>query len=355
MSIYLSSRLRTLTPYVPGEQPVIPGLIKLNTNENPFAPSEKALEEARRSARPFNLYSDPDSGELNRSIASLLGLKENNIISTNGSDEILNFCFMAFCDDDHPAIFPDITYGFYKVFAQINGVPYKKIPLKDDWSIDPDDYIGSGGTVFIANPNAPTGRVLELEDIKRIIEGNKGNMVIIDEAYIDFGGESAVSLIDTYDNLIVTRTFSKSRSMAGARLGFGAANENIINDLDTVRFSTNPYNVNSFTQALGIAVLNDEEYTRSNISKIIETRDRTVKELRKLGFTAPDSYTNFIFAGHPLIDGAVIYEKLREKGILVRHFGTERIKNFNRISVGTDDQMDILLNELAKILAEEKR
>ena len=261
---------------------------------------------------------------------------------------------MAFCDDDHPAIFPDITYGFYKVFAQINGVPYKEIPLKDDWSIDPSDYIGSGGTVFIANPNAPTGRVLELEDIKRIIEGNKGNMVIIDEAYIDFGGESAVSLIDTYDNLIVTRTFSKSRSMAGARLGFGAANENIINDLDTVRFSTNPYNVNSFTQALGIAVLNDEEYTRSNISKIIETRDRTVKELRKLGFTAPDSYTNFIFAGHPLIDGAVLYEKLREKGILVRHFGTERIKDFNRISVGTDDQMDILLNELTKILAEEK-
>jgi len=255
MSRFFSQKYDALTPYTPGEQPKEKKYIKLNTNESPFPPSPKAIEAASKAAGALQLYSDPTAAKLHEMIAALYGVKSQNVLATNGSDEILNFAFMAFCDGNHPAVFPNITYGFYSVFAELNGVPYEEIPLKADFTIDPKDYIGIGKTIFIANPNAPTGIALSLDTIEEIVKSNPDSVVVIDEAYVDFGGETAAPLTKQYKNLLVTGTFSKSRSMAGARLGFGIACEELINDLNTIKYSTNPYNVNSMTMAAGIATL----------------------------------------------------------------------------------------------------
>ncbi len=350
MSRFFSEKYKNLIPYAPGEQPKDMKYIKLNTNESPFPPSPKAQEYAKKAAESLQLYPDPECRFLTQSIADSLGVKYENVLVTNGSDEILNFAFMAFCDRDNPCVFPDITYGFYTVFAEINNIPYMEIPLKDDFTIDIENYIGIGKNIFIANPNAPTGIALKRSEIEKIIASNPDNIVVIDEAYVDFGGESCVPLIHKYDNLIVTQTFSKSRSMAGARLGFGAASEALIQDMNTIKYSTNPYNINRMTMAAGIGVMEDEEYTRNNCQAIMENREYTLNELTKLGFATLPSSTNFVFTKHNKASGEEIYTKLREKGILVRHFTKEKIADYNRITIGSKDEMTTLIKTLEEVL-----
>ncbi len=350
MSKFLSAKFKDLTPYVPGEQPKERKFIKLNTNESPFLPSKKAIKFAKKETKKLYLYSDPDLVDLTAIMAKTLNVKSENVIMTNGSDEVLNFIFMAYCDKDTPALFPDISYGFYKVFAEINGVEGIEIPLKDDFTISVDDYIGKKGTVFIANPNAPTGIFLPLSEIERLLQSDKERIVVIDEAYVDFGGESAVSLLDKYDNLIVTQTFSKSRSMAGARLGFGIANKELIKDLMSIKYSTNPYNVNRMTAVAGIGALLDKEYFEKNCKEIILNREWTKTQLEDLGFTVLNSSANFIFAKNEKISGKEYYLKLKESGVLVRHFDKERIKEYNRITIGSINEMQQFIKITKQIL-----
>lgn len=352
MSRFLSSKHASLVPYTPGEQPRGMTLTKLNTNESPFPPSPKAQELSKKAAEDLYLYSDPECRDLKAVASEYFGISENQIIFTNGSDDVLNFAFCAFCDESHPAVFPDITYGFYSVFADYNHVPFETIPLKQDFTIDINDYIGINKNIFIANPNAPTGIALPLCDIEKIVKSNPNNVVVIDEAYVDFGAESAVKLIEKYNNLIVTQTFSKSRSMAGARLGFAVGNADLIADLNTIKYSTNPYNVNRMTMAAGIGALKDNDYFVNNCKAIIENRAWTVNELSKLGFKILDSKANFVFAKSDKIDGKSLYLKLREKGILVRHFDTERLTQFNRITIGSKTQMQTLISAITSILEE---
>ncbi len=354
MSRFFSDKYASLVPYVPGEQPRDMKYVKLNTNESPFPPSAKAISATADAAKTLQLYSDPECTLLVEKLSKLYNVEKDEILFTNGSDEILNFAFMAFCDKEHPAAFADITYGFYPVFAEINNIPYEEIPLNDDFTLNVNDYIGINKTVFIANPNAPTGIALSLEDIERIVKSNPDNIVVIDEAYVDFGAESAVGLVHKYDNLLIAQTFSKSRSMAGARLGFGIAQKELIQDLNTIKYSTNPYNINSMTMAAGIGVLNDEEYTRANCKVIIENREYTSNELKKLGFTLTDSKTNFLFAKSDKIGGEALYKKLKERGILVRHFSKTKIHDHNRITVGTKEQMSMLIDAVKNILEEEE-
>ena len=354
MSRFFSNKFDALTPYTPGEQPKISNLVKLNTNESPFPPSSKAIKMAAEAAKRLELYSDPTCSELTAKMAEMLGVKPEQVLMTNGSDEILNFAFMAYGDKDNPIVFPDITYGFYPVFAQLSSIPYEEIPLDKDFRIRVSDYIGINKTIVIANPNAPTGIALSLDEIEKIAKSNPDNVVVIDEAYVDFGNESAICLVDKYDNLLVTGTFSKSRSMAGARLGFGVASKDIIRDLNTIKYSTNPYNINSMTMAAGIGALEDEEYTKENCRIICENREYTATRLKEMGFVMTPSTANFIFAKHPLVSGLDIYTKLRENGIVVRHFTGERICEYNRITVGTRGQMDKFLAVLEKILEDRK-
>ena len=353
MSRFFSEKYSRLVPYTPGEQPKEKKFIKLNTNESPFPPSPRALFYAAEASRKLNLYSDPECRKLTDCLLDYYCLGDGELLLTNGSDEILNFAFMAFCDKDHPAAFADITYGFYKVFAELHGIPYEAIPLRDDFTIDPEDYIGINKTIFIANPNAPTGIALPLSDIERIVASNPNNVVVIDEAYVDFGGDSALPLTKKYDNLLVTRTFSKSRSMAGARLGFGAGNSALIGDMNTIKYSTNPYNVNSMTLAAGLGTMEDDDYTLANCKTIIENREYTVAELKKLGFKLTDSKANFVFAEHREIDGATLYAELRARGILVRYFNAPRISNRLRITIGSKEQMEALVSALCDIVKED--
>ena len=350
MSKFLSKKYDSLAPYTPGEQPKERVYIKLNTNESPFPPSKKAVELAAREAERLMLYSDPECRDLVSKMAETLDVDTRSVIMTNGSDEVLNFAFMAYCDENTPAVYADITYGFYKVFAAINNLPSKVIPLEEDFSIDIDKYIEADGTVFIANPNAPTGILLPLSEIERLVRSKPERIVVIDEAYIDFGGESAVSLTKKYNNLLVTGTFSKSRSMAGARLGFGIACPEIIEDLTRIRYSTNPYNVNRMTMAAGIGALTDEKYFLDNCKRIIENREWTEKALSSLGFTFTDSKANFIFAKSDKIDGKELYLRLKENGVLVRHFDAPRISDYNRITIGNAEEMQILVDKIKEIL-----
>lgn len=354
MSRFFSDKYAALTPYTPGEQPKAMQYVKLNTNESPFPPSPAALQLLNEEAKMMQLYSDPQCTELVKTAAEYFGVSEREILFTNGSDEILNFAFMAFCDAEHPIVFPDITYGFYPVFAQLNNIPYETIPLMEDFSIRVEDYIGIGKNICIANPNAPTGMTISLSDIERILESNPNNVVIIDEAYVDFGGESAVKLIYKYDNLLVTQTFSKSRSMAGARLGFGIGCESLIADLNTIKYSTNPYNINRMTMAAGVGALMDDQYFKSNCAVIAKNRAWTTDALRELGFAVLDSKANFVFAKSPAVSGLEMYQQLKAKGILVRHFETERLKDYNRITIGSMDQMKTLIAAIGEILEENK-
>lgn len=350
MSRFFSAKYAALTPYTPGEQPQDMQYVKLNTNESPFPPSEKATAYALAHTRRLNLYPDPDMRELTHAVAETCQVGDDCVLLTNGSDEVLNFAFMAFCDGTHPAAFPDISYGFYPVFAQLNGIPYEEIPLSEDFTIRVEDYQGLGKTIFLANPNAPTGIALTREQVEAIVAANPDNVVVIDEAYVDFGAESAVGLTRRYPNLLVTQTFSKSRSMAGARLGFGIACPDLIRDLNTVKYSTNPYNINNMTAAQGLGTLLDPAYTRANIATIQANRAYTVRELAARGFTILPSCANFIFARTDRIPGGELYRRLKEQGVLVRHFTKESIADYNRITIGTREQMDALLRAVDTIL-----
>lgn len=352
MSKFFTSKLKNLTPYTPGEQPKDMQYIKLNTNESPFAPSISVSEAVLNESKKLQLYSDPECTNVRRELARVYGVDTNQVIVTNGSDEVLNFAFMAFADEKNPLVFPNITYGFYPVFAELNRIPYTEIPLKSDFTIDINDYIRVNKTVVIANPNAPTGIALTLQEIEKIVSSNHNNVVIIDEAYVDFGAESAVSLVDKYDNLLVVQTFSKSRSMAGARLGFAIGNKSLIADLNTIRYSTNPYNVNRMTDAAGAAALIDNDYYMNNCKTIIDNREWTVSKLQKLGFEVLPSKANFVFAKSDKIDGEKLYLELKNRGILVRHFTKPAICQYNRITIGTLEQMQKLIETITLILEE---
>lgn len=352
MSRFLSEKYATLTPYVPGEQPRDTQYVKLNTNESPFPPSPRVVAAAEREAERLNLYSDPECTELKIAAAKLYGVEPKNVLPVNGSDEILYFAFLAFGDKANPFAFADISYGFYPVYARFCDVPSREIPLKNDFSLDYREYLGIREHVLIANPNAPTGSCLPLWQIEEIVKSNPDRLVIIDEAYVDFGGESCVPLTKKYDNLLAIQTFSKSRSLAGARLGFGIGNEQLIRDLNTVKYSINPYNVNRMTQAAAVAAIEDDAYYQENARTIMATRAETTQELRSLGFTVLPSSANFVFAGSGSISGEELYRKLKARGVLVRHFTKERIKDFCRITIGTREQMQILLTNIQAILTE---
>ncbi len=350
MSRFFSERYRSVVPYVPGEQPRDMRYIKLNTNESPFPLSPLGQEMVAEAAKNLQLYSDPQCTELNQKASQMFGISTDEVLFGNGSDEMLYFAFMAFCDDKQPVAFPDITYGFYQVYAQFIGAPAQIIPLQEDFSIRVEDYIGLNKTIFIANPNAPTGLALPLSDIEAIVKGNPDNVVVIDEAYVDFGGESAIPLIHKYSNLLVIQTLSKSRSMAGGRLGFAVGCKALIDDLKTIKFSTNPFNVNRMSMAAGMGALTDAAYFLENCRKIVDNRSWTTAQLRGLGFAVADSTTNFVLARHPKIGGKELYQKLRENGILVRHFDTPRLREYNRITIGSAEQMQVLIATVAKIL-----
>lgn len=358
MSKFLSPRLASLTAYTAGEQPVNttgagntgkPGRIKLNTNESPYPPSPGVLSAigAQELSR-LNLYPSPDGTELIQKLAGLYGLTSDNIILGNGSDELLAFAFLAFFESG--VVFPDITYGFYPIYADLYVTPYEQIPLTDDFCINTADYIGNGKNIVLANPNAPTGIALPLCDIEAIAESNPNHIILIDEAYVDFGTESAVPLINKNENLLVIHTFSKARSMAGLRLAYAMASAPVISDMNKMKYSFNPYNVDRLAQVIGIAALGDNDYYKEKQREIVETREYSAARLRELGFEMTDSSANFLFAKSNCIGGAELYLKLKEKDILVRHWDAPRIKDYVRITVGTRAQMDELFQAITEIL-----
>ena len=353
MSRFFSTKYKDLEAYVPGEQPRDRKYIKLNTNESPYPPAPLVSQRVEEESHLLHLYSDPECRTLTEAVAARYGLEYENILMTNGSDEVLNFAFMAFCDASHPAAFPDITYGFYPVFARLNSVPFREIPLKEDWSVDLEAFRPEE-TVFLANPNAPTGRYLPPEQIEALLASHRDRVVVVDEAYIDFGGESCLGLLAEYDNLLITRTFSKSRSLAGARLGFCMGNRALIRDLNTIKYSTNPYNVNRMTMAAGLAALEEDSYYMENCCRIVRTREKTATRLKELGFCLTESQTNFLFTSFPGLRGEEYSGKLRKRGVLVRHFGLPRIREFVRVTVGTPEQMERFLSATEEILRETK-
>lgn len=349
MSKFLNKKYQTLEAYTPGEQPTDMKYIKLNTNEFPYKPSPNVIKNINDDeCKKLNLYPDPESKALKEAIAKRYNVDIRNVFVSNGSDETLSFFFMGFCEGG--VVFPDITYGFYEVYASLYGLDYTKIPLKDDFSINVDDYISTGKNVIIANPNAPTGIALSRSEIEKIVSSNRGNLVAIDEAYVDFGAMSAVNLTKKYDNLVVISTFSKSRALAGGRVGFMIANEKIVEDFEKIKYSTNPYNINRLSQIAGISAIEDDKYYMDLCKEVANTREFTKEELKKLGFEMTDSLANFIFASHPDYDGEKLYLDLKKEGILVRHFNSEKIKNHLRITIGTKEDMLILIDKIKKLL-----
>ena len=353
MSRFLSPTLRAVTPYTPGEQPQDQQYIKLNTNESPYPPSPAVIAAVNQTeVEKLRLYSDPACADLLRSAATHFGLQPDQIMPGNGSDENLFFALRAFCDESHPLAYADITYGCYGVWCGLMHIPSHVIPLKEDFTLDPEDYCGLNQTIVIANPNAPTGLVLPRSAIERILQTNPDNVVIVDEAYVDFGGESCVPLIEKYENLLVVQTFSKSRQLAGARLGLAMGDAKLIADLNRVKFSLNPYNINRLTLKAGQAALEDTAYFDQTRTAIMNTRSWTKRQLEERGFTVLDSRSNFLFASTERKDGGLLYEKLKENGILVRHFAAPRIANWLRITIGTPEQMQVLADTLDKIMEE---
>lgn len=350
MSRFFSRRYDALEPYTPGEQPKDQQYIKLNTNESPFPPSPAVGAAVRREAPLLRLYSDPESTELTKKLAARYHLAPEQVLVTNGSDEALNFAFMAFADEARPLAFADITYGFYPVFAQLNHIPYTQIPLKADFTLDPADYLNLGKTIVLANPNAPTGLPLKLCDLERILTSNVGTVVIVDEAYVDFGAESCVPMIFRYDNLLVVQTMSKSRSLAGGRLGFALGQPELIADLNRVKYSFNPYNINRLSMEAGAAAMADKAYFNACCASICRTRAWTAGELENLGFTVLPSQSNFLFARSDRIGGGELYRTLKKNGILVRWFDSDRIRDYVRITVGSMEQMEALIDALTALL-----
>ncbi len=336
--------IRKVTPYVPGEQPKVDGIIKLNTNENPYGPS-KRVEEIKYDMDNLRKYPDPKIELLVDAIAEYHGLTSDKVFVGVGSDDVIAMAFMTYFNSDKPILFPDITYSFYDVWADMLHIPYERVPLNSDFRIVKEDYIGRecGGIIF-PNPNAPTGILESVDFIEEIVKANPDVIVIIDEAYIDFGGETVLPLIDKYDNLVITRTFSKSRSMAGLRIGYAMANPVLIKYLNDVKYSFNSYTLNSLSIILGTESVKDDAYFKETVQKVINTREWFTEEAKKLGFRVLPSSSNFVFAEHEKLSGNEIFEYLKANKIYVRHFSSPRIDNFLRISIGTDEEMKALVN-----------
>ncbi len=353
MSRFLSSRFASLEAYTPGEQPQDMQYIKLNTNESPFPPSPEVIQAVTAAeVSKLNLYPDPECKSLRKKLAALYEVGEENVFLSNGSDDILNFAFMAFCDQSRPVAFPAISYGFYPVYANLHQIPFTAIPLREDFRLEPEDYCGIGKNIVIANPNAPTGRTISVAEIEKILCSNEDHVVLIDEAYIDFGGESCYRLIDRYENLLVCQTFSKSRSLAGGRLGFALGSKALIEDLNKIKYSTNPYNINRLTMIAAEAAVDSNDYYMANCRTIAENRAYTVEKLAELGFETIPSAANFIFTRHKAIKGNALYSSLKSKGILVRHWTKPDIENYIRVTIGSREQMDAFLEKIREILKE---
>ncbi len=338
------ANVRRVVPYTPGEQPNRPGMIKLNTNENPYPPSPKVAQAIRDFDEDrLRMYPDPTAGALVNALAERYQVKPSQVFVGVGSDDVLAMCFLTFFNSKKPILFPDITYSFYDVWADVFRIPYEVQPLDEDLCIRVEDYYKENGGVIFPNPNAPTGVLMDLSRIEDIVAHNPDVICIVDEAYIDFGGVSALPLIETYDNLLVVQTFSKSRSMAGARIGYVFGSEKLIKYLNDVKYSFNSYTMDQLTLVTGAAALSDEAYFQETLAKIIATRERVKGQLRELGFTMPDSKSNFLFISHPKVAARELFAMLREKNIYVRYFDKPRIHNMLRVTVGTDEEMDRLI------------
>lgn len=347
--------LRTIEPYVPGEQPNLPDMVKLNTNENPYPPSPKVVETLKNfDCDSLRLYPDPNSQVLADALANCYGLQSDQVFLGVGSDDVLAIAFMTFFNSKKPILFPDITYSFYDVWAELFQIPYERPALDDHFDLIPEDYYKENGGVVIANPNAPTGVLQSLDFLRDVIEHNRDVVVIIDEAYADFSGSSALELTKEYDNVLIVQTYSKSRSLAGMRIGYAMGNPELIRAMNDVRYSYNSYPMTRLSVALGAAALEDEAYFRETVAKVIETREWTKKELKRLGFSFRDSQTNFIFATHEIVPAQTIFDVLREKHIFVRHFGQKRIENYLRISIGTQAEMERFIRETEQIIAQNR-
>ena len=353
MSRFISKEADALAPYTPGEQPQDQQYIKLNTNESPFPPSPKVMKALTRAeVLKLNLYSDPTCAALNAAIAKHFELQPENVLSGNGSDEVLAFAFRAFCGEGKGVAFADITYGFYKSQVALFGLEATRIPLREDFTLNVDDYMDFPGTIVIANPNAPTGIAVPRSDIQRLLEADPDRVVIVDEAYVDFGAESCVPMIFRYDNLLVVQTMSKSRSLAGGRVGYALGSPELIADLNRVKYSFHPYNVNRLSMAAGAAAMADEAYFAACTAAIRQTRAWTVGELENLGFTVLPSQANFVFARHDRLAGETVYRKLKEDGVLVRWFDGDRIRDYVHITIGSMEQMETLVEALTAFLEE---
>lgn len=353
MSKYWSEITKSIEPYVCGEQPKDRKYIKLNTNESPYPPSPKVLEAIKNAANgDLRLYPDPDCDELRKTIAEYYNLSKDEIFIGNGSDEVLAFSFLTFFNTNETIIFPEISYSFYPVYAGLYNLNYKLAKLEDDFSIPIGEFAEKNGGVIIPNPNAPTGRCLDTESIKRILNYNSNKVVIIDEAYIDFGGNSVVGLIKEYDNLLVIQTLSKSRSLAGIRVGFAMGNKELIQGLNRVKNSFNSYTIDRVAAAAAVSAIKDKEYFTQCVTKVINTRERIIKTLNALGFNVVPSKANFIFITHKDYEASDLFAKLREKSVLVRYFNKDRINNYLRVSIGSDEEMDFFIEKLQEIIDE---
>jgi histidinol-phosphate aminotransferase len=352
MSKFWSDIVHKLTPYVPGEQPKLSNLVKLNTNENPYGPSPKVIEALKaEAADTLRLYPDPNSDALKAAIADAYHLNPNQVFVGNGSDEVLAHVFQALLKHSKPLLFPDITYSFYPVYCGLYDITYQTVPLAEDFSINVDDYNRPNGAIIFPNPNAPTGIPLALAKIEQLLQSNPESVVVVDEAYVDFGTESAVGLIKQYPNLLVTHTLSKARSLAGLRVGYAMGSPELIEALMRVKDSFNSYPIDRFASAGAIAAIQDSDYLEKTCKQVIATRDALVNDLVKLGFEVLPSGANFIFAKHPAWAGAELTAKLRDRSIIVRHFkAPERISPYLRITIGTDEQSEMLINALSEIL-----
>jgi len=355
MSKYWSAIANSMEPYVCGEQPKDKKYTKLNTNESPYPPSPKVLQGIKNAANSdLRLYPDPNCDALRETIAKYYNLDKNEVFVGNGSDEVLAFSFLAFFNTDEAIVFPDITYSFYPVYAQLYNISYKLAKLEDDFSIPIEEFMTKNGGVIIPNPNAPTAKHMDIDSIKKILDYNSEKVVIIDEAYIDFGGTSAVNLIKEYPNLLVIQTLSKSRSLAGIRIGFALGQKELIDGLNTIKNSFNSYTIDRIAAVAAIEAIKDEDYFKECVSRIINTREAVTEKLTNMGFQVIPSKANFIFVAHPLFKANELFAKLREKAVLVRYFNKDRINNYLRISIGSEEEMKLFIEKIEEIITEMK-
>lgn len=354
MSIFLVDEYKDMEPYVPGEQPKDKPYIKLNANETSMPPSPKVFE-AISKGEIWNMsyYADPHCHEFRQAVAEVYGVTEEEVFVGNGADEVLSFVLMSFFRRGMKIYFPDITYGFYRTYAKTYGLDMEEIPVKEDFSIDIEDYMDLDGDIIFANPNNPTGLTIPVADIERLVRKNPNRMVIVDEAYADYSGETCLPLAAKYPNLVVVRTFSKSRNMAGTHIGFAVASKEIIEDMNKIKFSFNPFNLNSVTMAAGIAAVKDTEYLHHCVDRIVKNREQFKTDLEQLGFHVVPSKANFVFCYHEAIASDVLCDKLKEEGILTRHFANEKLTRYLRITIGTEQEMAVVLIAIREILEEQ--